>query len=165
MNFQPVSLNDRVSKAKRERFRMTIADLATRLEEQTGGQIPREAWYPVPVIAKFVKFIDSITGKHYDTLSNHPMCGVATYVFVDRVDEYGVPRRFVPITEFFDVEGFIEFLDESRVKLEAGKLGRRMALAKLLWNMRRFVDIARMPRNINMFKIVFEVFVRVTMML
>lgn len=160
VNFQPVSLTGRVSKAERERFRITIADLVARIEEQTGGQIPKEAWYPVPVIAKFVKFIDSITGRYYDTLSNHPMCGVATYVFVDNVDEYGVPRRFVPITEFFDVEGFIEFLDESRVKLEAGKLGRRMALAKLLWNMRRFVDLARMSRNINMFKVVFEVFVR-----
>ncbi|MEM1685943.1 MAG: radical SAM protein [Acidilobaceae archaeon] len=160
VNFQPVSLTGRVSKADRERYRITIADVAARVEEQTNGEIPKDAWYPVPVVAKFVKFIDAITGKYYDTLSNHPMCGAATYVFIDNIDTYGVPRRFIPITEFFDVEGFIEYLDEARIGIESKRLGKRIALVKLLLNLRKYLDTAKMPKNINMYKIIFNVFIR-----
>lgn len=161
VDFQPVSLTGMVPKAERERFRITIADVAARVEEQTGGQITRDSWFPVPVAAKFVKFIDAVTGRYYDTMSNHPLCGAATYVFIDEVDGNGVPTRFIPISGFFDVEGFIEYLDEARVELESrGYLGRRLALIKMLWNMRRFVDTSRMPKNINMYKVLLEVFLK-----
>ncbi len=161
VNFQPISMTGRVSKAERERFRITIADVAERVEEQTGGQINRDSWFPVPVVAKFVKFIDSVTGRYYDTLSNHPICGAATYVFIDKVDSNGVPKRFIPITGFFDVEGFIEYLDEARIGLESKSyLGKRLALVKILWNMRKFIDIGKMPGNINMPKILLEVFLK-----
>ncbi|MFN4046006.1 MAG: tetraether lipid synthase Tes [Acidilobaceae archaeon] len=161
VNFQPVSLTGMVSKAERERFRITIADLASMVEEQTGGQITVDSWFPVPMVAKFVKFIDAVTGRYYDTLSNHPICGAATYVFIDKVDVNGVPTRFIPISGFFDVEGFIEYLDEARVELESKSyIGRRLALVKTLLSMRRFVDTGRMPKNVSIPKILLEVFLK-----
>ncbi|BAA81615.1 conserved hypothetical protein [Aeropyrum pernix K1] len=162
VNFQPVSLTGMMRKHERERMRITIPDVIKRIEEQTDGQIPMDAWYPVPVVAKFVKAIDALTGKLYDTLSNHPACGSATYVFALERDRYGVPRRFLPITEVIDVEGFIEFLDEERIKLEhnSGRLSRLKVAAEIVWRARRFVDFDRMPRDLDIYKLIVSIFLR-----
>ncbi|HID19046.1 TPA: radical SAM protein, partial [Candidatus Bathyarchaeota archaeon] len=48
ITFQPVSLVGRMPKHERERFRITIPDLITRIEDYFDGEIGREDFYPVP---------------------------------------------------------------------------------------------------------------------
>src|SRR5437867_2424047 len=43
VNFQPVSLTGRMKKQEREKYRITIPDCIERIEEQTNGEVPKEA--------------------------------------------------------------------------------------------------------------------------
>ena len=47
----------------------------------------------------------------------HPHCGSATYVF-------GENGRFIPITEFIDVEGFMEFLMDAAEEINKSRIGK-----------------------------------------
>ncbi len=158
VNFQPVSLTGQMKKRERERYRITIADAINGIAEQTDYQIPPEAWFPIPVAAKFAKFVESYTGTEQFCMSNHPMCGAATYVFVEKGAD-GVPKRFIPITEFFDVEGFIEWLDEKRIDLLSGASKKITALKGLI-DLRKFVDTKRIPKDLNITKLLWNVFVK-----
>ncbi|WP_460124622.1 tetraether lipid synthase Tes [Stetteria hydrogenophila] len=160
VNFQPVSLTGQMKKREREKYRITIADAIKGIAEQTDYQIPPEAWYPIPVAAKFAKFIEAWTGTEQFCMANHPMCGAATYVFVERGED-GVPKRFVPITDFFDVDGFIEWLDENRIRLESGsRLAKARALMSGIVDLSKFVDKEKLPKGLNITKLLWNVFVK-----
>ncbi len=158
VNFQPVSLTGQMKKRERERYRITIADAINKIAEQTDYQIPPEAWYPIPVAAKFAKFVESYTGAEQFCMANHPMCGAGTYIFVERGAD-GLPKRFIPITDFFDVDGFIEWLDEKRIDLLSGGSKKIVALKGLI-DLRKFVDTKRMPKELNIAKLLWKVFVK-----
>jgi uncharacterized radical SAM superfamily Fe-S cluster-containing enzyme len=158
VNFQPVSLTGQMKKRERERYRITIADAINEIAEQTDYQIPPEAWYPIPVAAKFAKFVEAYTGTEQFCMANHPICGAGTYIFVERGAD-GLPKRFVPITEFFDVDGFIEWLDEKRIDLLSGRSKKLVALKGLI-DLRRFVDTKKMPKELNITKLLWKIFVK-----
>lgn len=158
VNFQPVSLSGQLKKKERERMRITIADAINKIAEQTDYQIPPEAWYPIPVAAKFAKFIEAWTEIPQFCMSNHPMCGAGTYIFVERGAD-GVPKRIVPISEFFDVDAFVEWLEEKRLYLMAGK-SRRMLMLKSAIDLRRFVDSKKMPKGLSFTKLLWNVFIK-----
>lgn len=160
VNFQPVSLSGQMKKKEREKYRITIADAIKRIAQQTDYQIPPEAWFPIPVAAKFAKFIEAWSGNEQFCMSNHPMCGAATYIFVEN-GENGVPKRFIPITEFFDVEGFVEWLDENRIRLESGsRTAKAMTIVRGAVDLKKFVDTEKMPKGLNIIKLLWNVFVR-----
>ena len=160
VNFQPVSLSGQMKKREREKYRITIADAIKRIAQQTEYQIPPEAWFPIPVAAKFAKFIEAWSGNEQFCMSNHPMCGAATYIFVEN-GENGVPKRFIPITEFFDVEGFVEWLDENRIRLESGsRTAKAMTIVRGAVDLKKFVDTEKMPKGLNITKLLWNVFVR-----
>jgi uncharacterized radical SAM superfamily Fe-S cluster-containing enzyme len=140
VNFQPVSLTGRMKKHELEKFRITIPDVIRLLEEQTGGQIKEKSWYPIPVAAKFAEFIEAVTKKEQFLMANHFVCGAATYVIVDR-DDKGNFRRFYSITDFIDVDGFINYLDDEREKLE--KAGKIRTYLNLLMAVRHLGDFIR----------------------
>ncbi|MEB3852005.1 MAG: radical SAM protein [Desulfurococcales archaeon] len=158
VNFQPVSLTGQMKKRERERYRITIADAINKIAEQTDYQIPPEAWFPIPVAAKFAKFVEAYTGVEQFCMANHPMCGAGTYIFVERGAD-GLPKRYVPITEFFDVDAFIEWLDEKRVDLLSGGSKKLVALKGLI-DLRKFVDTKKMPKGLNITKLLWNVFVK-----
>jgi uncharacterized radical SAM superfamily Fe-S cluster-containing enzyme len=158
VNFQPVSLTGQMKKREREKYRITIADAINGIAEQTDYQIPPEAWYPIPVAAKFAKFVEAYTGTEQFCMANHPMCGAATYVFVERGAD-GIPKRFIPITEFFDVDGFIEWMDEKRIDLLSGASKKITALKGLI-DLRKFVDTKKMPKELNITKLLWKIFVK-----
>ncbi len=158
VNFQPVSLTGQMKKRERERFRITIADAINGIAEQTDYQIPPEAWFPIPVAAKFAKFVEAYTGTEQFCMANHPMCGAATYIFVEK-DSEGIPKRYIPITEFFDVEGFIEWLDENRIELP-NSWSKKLKLIKGAIDLRKFVDTKKIPKDLNLTKLLINVFVR-----
>ena len=158
VNFQPVSLSGQLKKKERERMRITIADAINKIAEQTDHQIPPEAWYPIPVAAKFAKFIEAWTAVPQFCMSNHPMCGAGTYIFVER-DANGLAKRFVPITEFFDVDAFIEWLDEKRIYLLEGK-SKKMLMLKSTLDLKKFVDTKKMPKELSFTKLLWNVFIK-----
>ncbi len=165
VNFQPVSLTGMLRREERRKLRVTIPDVIRAVEEQTGGQIPRDAWYPIPTAAKFAYFLESITGETHFCMANHPACGAATYVYVERNPD-GTVKRFIPITEFLDVEGFIEYIEEKmgefmREGLPSYSGFRKMVkLSKLALDLRKFIDRSKLPPEIDFWKLLFNVIVK-----
>ncbi|BES81370.1 tetraether lipid synthase Tes [Pyrodictium abyssi] len=165
VNFQPVSLTGRMRKDERRRYRVTIPDVLKWVEEQTDGQIPADSWFPIPVAAKVAYFLEAMSGELKVCMGNHPACGSATYVFVERGSD-GLPKRFIPITEFFDVEGFVEYIEEKTAELRReeftsiAKFKRALRLASIVKDISKFVDRERIPKNLNITKLLVNVFVK-----
>ncbi|PMP60953.1 MAG: radical SAM protein [Caldisphaera sp.] len=158
VNFQPVSLSGQLKKQEREKLRITIADAIINIEEQTDGQIPRDTWYPIPVAAKFAKFIEVSTDNQQFCMSNHPACGSANYVFIER-DQNGIPTRFIPIGSFFDVDGFLEYLDKERIDILDSKF-KKLHLLKGIIDLRKFVDQEKMPKDLKFNKLLASIFLK-----
>jgi len=146
INYQPVSLVGRMPQAERERFRITIPETIQRIEEQTGGEIAKEDFYPVPSIIPFSHFVEALTGEVEYELSAHFACGMATYVFKDK-------DRLIPITRFVDVEGVLEYLEEKAHELKSGK-SRYVVGAKLLYKLGSFIDKKKQPKWLSLSKII-----------
>ena len=157
VNFQPVSLTGQMPKSEREKYRITIPEVIKLVEEQTDGQIDRDAWYPVPITVIISRFIQLFSGEEKMHMTVHPACGMATYVHVKRGS--GGEIEFTPITRFVDVEGFFEYLKEKTDELEKGK-NKYIVGLKILYNLRKFIDNEKQPKDINLWKLIFNIFVR-----
>jgi len=154
VNFQPVSITGMMKRYERAKYRVTIADLIKAVEEQTEGEIPSEAWYPVPVSAIFSRFIEGLTGEFKIEMANHPFCGAATYVYVDKTGK-GLPK-LIPITNFVDVDGLLEYLEEKWNELFSGST-RLLVGLKFLYSIRKFFYEDKMPPGFNLYKILFNI--------
>ncbi|WP_456475132.1 tetraether lipid synthase Tes, partial [Candidatus Pyrohabitans sp.] len=115
VNFQPVSLVGRMPRKERERRRITIPGVIKAIEEQTSGAIAREDFFPVPSTTRLTDFMEAIFARPKYRLSTHFACGMATYAFKQG-------DKLVPLTRFFDVEGFLEFLHELNFEVEHSRL-------------------------------------------
>lgn len=149
VNFQPVSLVGRMPEKLRRQQRITIPGAIKKIEEQTDGQIGRDAWFPVPCAKQVTDFIEAIKQEPKYRLSIHFACGMATYAFKD---ENG---RLVPITDFFNIEGFFDLLGELTRELNGSKhrnVRKYYVLAKLLKNLPKYVDQKKAPKNLNIVK-------------
>jgi hypothetical protein len=152
VNFQPVSLVGSMPKREREQFRITIPDCIKAIEEQTGGEIGREDFYPVPSVTPISRFIEALTGNPQYELTTHFACGMATYVFKDN-------GRLIPITRFVDVEGLFEFLNEKAEEITNSRMKTVKALKNVV-DLRKFIDSSKAPRGFNVSKILFDVLVK-----
>ncbi|MEW6592094.1 MAG: tetraether lipid synthase Tes [Candidatus Hadarchaeota archaeon] len=152
VNFQPVSLVGRMPKEERERYRITIPDVIKRIEEQTNGEITMNDFFSVPAAMTISEFVEALTGKPMYDLSSHFACGAATYVFED-------DGRLVPLTRFIDVEGLLEYLGEKTQELKGGK-SKLLVGTKLLYNIGKFIDKKKKPKNLDVDKIIFNAFVK-----
>ncbi|NOZ82475.1 MAG: radical SAM protein [Euryarchaeota archaeon] len=150
VNFQPVSLVGRMPREERLRHRVTIPDVILALEEQTSGEVSRYDFYPVPSITALSHVVEALTGKPQYELSTHFACGMATYVFLDG-------QRLVPITRFVDIEGLLEYLNESAVRLESAGMVERL---RILAGIRRFVDARAAPQGLKVHALLFNAIVR-----
>ncbi len=141
VNFQPVSFTGLMPRELREKERVTISDLIEVIDEQSGGQIELKDWYPVPVTVAFSKFIEALYKDLKFEMTNHPACGVATYVYVED------PKRFkvVPITRIVDVEGRAEYLYEKAEEVKNSKLPKKLKAAMVLAGARKFIDLSKFP--------------------
>jgi len=118
VNFQPVSLAGRIDYEKRKEMRITNSECIKLIEEQTGGKIKSEDFYPVPVVVPISKAIGALKGHRYVEFTAHPHCGMATYVFVEDDD------KMIPITRYADVEAFGKAMGKAYEKVEAGNRTR-----------------------------------------
>ncbi|MEM2320604.1 MAG: radical SAM protein [Candidatus Bathyarchaeia archaeon] len=122
VNFQPVSLCGRLPAEERMNMRITIPDWIKLVEEQTGGQIRRTDFYPVPTVVPVSKAVGAIKGRRYVEFTAHPHCGMATYIFVE-------DGKIVSITRYAKVDKFIETMEKVYREVEGGhKLGAKLRL-------------------------------------
>lgn len=151
VDFQPVSLVGRMPASERHAKRVTIPDAIQAIEEQTDGQVPADAWYPIPSVLPVSEFSELWQDNSLYELSNHFACGMATYVYVDG-DE------LVPITDFFDVEAFLRALEELADRFDAplSKLGRARVGALLAWELFHGLDRSAQPDDVRLGRWLFE---------
>jgi uncharacterized radical SAM superfamily Fe-S cluster-containing enzyme len=149
INYQPVSLVGRITKADREKFRITIPDVIKKIEEQTNGALRKENWYPVPTVSPVTHFFEALTDRPRFELTAHPACGMATYLFLDG-------DKIIPLPEFFDVEGFLKFLEELS-KQAKGITGKIYTSFKILSKLNSFVDKDKQPKDLNLANILFNI--------
>ena len=161
VDFQPVSIVGQVPREKRKEMRITIPDVIKKIEEQTDGQIPSDAWYPIPIAGVFSDFIQALTRRPQIRFSNHPACGAATYVFPEFETAEGKRKtaNFIPITEFVDVEAIYEYLKEKVEALEKGA-NRYLTMARFLAKLPSFVDRKRQPEGLDLIRLLKNIFVR-----
>ena len=161
VNFQPVSIVGQVPKEKRKEIRITIPEVIRAIEEQTDGQIPMDAWYPIPFASVLSDFVEALTGNPVIRFSNHPACGMATYVFpeFEVVNGQRKLKRLIPITEFVDVAGLYEYLKEKTEELRAGA-NKKWILAKVIAKLPRLIDRKKQPKGLNLFRLIADIFIR-----
>jgi uncharacterized radical SAM superfamily Fe-S cluster-containing enzyme len=161
VNFQPVSLVGQMPRKERDKYRITIPDVIKKIEEQTNGQIPRDAWYTVPFSTAISDFVEALTGRPQYKFTNHPACGMATYVFPEFSYKNGekVLKRFVPITEFVDVEGFHDYLQEKADEIRKGA-NKYITAMKVLLNIGKFIRKDKQPEGIDLMSTLRKIFLR-----
>jgi len=148
VNYQPVSLVGRMPRKEREKFRITIPDVIKCIEEQTGGEITKEDFYPVPSVKAVTDFVEALVKKPQYSLSTHFACGMATYVFRDE-------GRMIPITRFVDVEGLFEYLEEKAGELREGR-SKYIVGAKMLYKLNSFIDKKKSPKGFSLAKLIYN---------
>ncbi|KUG20147.1 moaa/nifb/pqqe family protein [hydrocarbon metagenome] len=113
VNFQPVAFTGAASEDDVRNERITIPDLAERIEEQTDGIIRKDYFYPVPCVVPVSELIEAYTGKPQVTFTTHQHCGAATYVFIT---EDGM----MPVNKMVDVDSFFESIKKMETNLKKG---------------------------------------------
>ena len=106
VNFQPVSITGRIDYEARKEMRITIPDVIHLIEEQTGGKIPANVWYPVPAMMPVGRALGLMKGTPQLELSTHFACGMSTFIYIDDDGNYE------PITNLIDVDKFLGILEE-----------------------------------------------------
>jgi hypothetical protein len=126
VNFQPVSFAGRIDAGERRRLRITIPEVLELIERQTDGQIKKQDFYTCPTVVPMARAIGGLKKKTYPEFSNHPACGLATFVFVE--DE-----EMIPITRYVDIDKFMHTMEKVAEALDAGKKTKaRLNLLKSL---------------------------------
>ncbi len=146
VNFQPVSLTGRMSKKEREKYRITIPDCIKRIEEQTNGEIPEDAWFPVPSCMPLTDVIEAFSKRPKYELSIHFACGAGTYVFEDIET-----RKLVPLTTFVDIQGLLEYFEEKTEEIRSGK-NRYTTMLDIVRSLNSFVEKSKQPKGLDLAK-------------
>ncbi len=155
VNFQPVSLVGRMPTKLREQQRITIPGAIKLIEEQTNGVIRKEHWFSVPYTGGIAKFLEALTGDYTYDLSIHFACGAGTYVFLDK------DNKVIPITEFLDAAGLLEYLQEKVDEMEGkSKLARKMIAAKAVLGIGKFIDKEKQPKGFNILGMLSSIFTK-----
>ncbi len=117
------------------------------LEKQTEGQIGPDDFYSVPYVVPLSLFLERWHNKQMTKLSCHPACGSATYIYVEG-------RKIIPITRFLDVNGFFNLIKQINEDKEKNRrIWKVKAISKIIKEIPRLVDKAKMPKSINIAKL------------
>lgn len=152
INFQPVSFTGRINKEERMKQRITIPDLFGLIEEQTGGEITGEDFYPVPFVVPVSHFANAGEKDPNIEFTVHPHCGTGTYIYMEN-------GRMIPITRFIDVEGLIEHIDElaSGGKWLGRSIGGIMRMSSLISALPKYIDKEKAPKSVDVKQLIINV--------
>ncbi|MEM5872416.1 MAG: radical SAM protein [Candidatus Aenigmatarchaeota archaeon] len=148
VNYQPVSLVGRITKADVKKFRITIPDVIKKIEEQTNGMVSKEDWYPVPTVTPITHYFEALTNMPKYELTAHPACGMATYLFLDG-------EKVIPLPKFFNVEGFLKFLEELAEQARGYK--KIYTTLKIITKLNSFIDKKKQPKGLKISRILFNI--------
>lgn len=152
VNYQPVSLVGRITKADVKRYRITIPDVIEKIEEQTDGLVCKADWYPVPFVTPITHIIEALTGLPRYEFTAHPVCGMGTYLVLDG-------KKATPIPRFIDVEGLFEFLNEKAEEIKSGK-SKVFTSLKILTKIGSFVDKNKQPKGLDFSKLFYHILLK-----
>ena len=155
--FQPVSFTGRdedVPDDIRIRQRYTLADMATDLESQLGGDLKAHRdWFPLSSYSAFTSVMDMLQGADapwgWSSCNCHPNCGVFTLMVVNRHT-----GQWTPLFKFFDYE---QFMKDVGVITDTAR-GKKLTMAQLGMAIMRNYDPSLAPEGfpvsqiINLFK-------------
>jgi uncharacterized radical SAM superfamily Fe-S cluster-containing enzyme len=155
--FQPVSFTGRdedVPDAVRIKQRYTLADMATDLEKQLGGDLKAlRDWYPLSSYSAFTSVMDMLQGADapwgWSSCNCHPNCGVFTLMVVNRHT-----GDWTPLFKFFNYE---QFMKDVAVITDTAR-GQKLSMAQLGMAIMRNYDASRAPEGfpvsqiVNLFK-------------
>jgi uncharacterized radical SAM superfamily Fe-S cluster-containing enzyme len=160
INFQPVSLVGRMPREEREKRRITIPDVIERLEEQTGGEVRKSDFYPVPTVVPITHLVEAIKGKPQYEFSCLPFCGAATYIF--REGNGSGSSKLIPITRFVEVENLLDSIENAAKKIGDSKIktfSRLVEVSKLAAAIRTMIDEEKEPEDLDLSKILKEILI------
>lgn len=144
VNFQPVAFTGRINKEELERQRYTLTDLVHDVEKQTGFANKGD-WYPVPTVVPISTLVSALVDQPKVTFTAHPHCGLATYLFVQDVN------NVIPLTRFVDVEPLFAELYELSEKAEKSKV-KLPAKVKALNILRKYIRKEKAPEGLDLIK-------------
>ncbi len=150
INFQPISFSGRVDQAERLSKRITIPDIFRLVEEQTGGEITRDDFYPVSFVAPISRLIHAETGISRPVFSVHPHCGAATYVFHNK-------GRLIPISRFVDLDGLFELLNNEVEHFDGTSVSRLKMRSRIVSELPRLIDESGAPEDLNIVRMLLKV--------
>ncbi|HII05833.1 MAG TPA: radical SAM protein [Methanotrichaceae archaeon] len=142
LNFQPISFTGRANQAERLSRRITIPDFFHLVEEQTGGEITKDDFYPVSFVAPISRLVSAETGISRPVFSVHPHCGAATYVFHHN-------GHLIPISRFVDLEGLYELLNEEVEHFDGTLISRLKMHSRIVSELPKLIDESGAPEGLN----------------
>lgn len=144
INFQPVSFAGRINKEERMKKRFTIPYLLELIEDQTGGELKADDFYPVPFVVPVSHFTTCQDEIPCVEFTVHPHCGTGTYVYIEN-------GKMIPITRFIDVEGLLEYIDELALDLNkwSRSIGKITRLSNLIKALPKYIDHDKAPASVD----------------
>jgi len=145
VNFQPVSLVGMMPHKLRKEQRVTIPGAITRIEDQTGGEITRDDFFPIPCSKNVTNFIEVMKQQPKYRLSTHFACGMATYVFKEG-------DKMISLPQFFDVQGFFEYLgtlSDDVTNARFKNVAKAKVVGSVMLNIKKYVDNSKKPKDLK----------------
>lgn len=150
--FQPVSFAGRTPKEEVEEQRITVSDFENLVEEQTDSEIKVEDFYTASSVLPISEFIEAIEGEPQVKFTCHPHCGAATYVFIDK-------DKIIPITQFIDVDRFLNLLLNSSDDItDGGLVAKSKLLARATIQLPQTISLSKTPESLDIKNILIKVF-------
>ncbi len=153
INFQPISFAGRINKKDMIKKRITLPDLIDLIEEQTGGTIASDDFYPVPFIVPISHFVNANENIPNVEFTVHPHCGIGTYLYIEN-------GKIIPITHFIDVEGLVEHVQElakNDYEWMGKSIGKIKRLGSLISALPKYIDLSKAPESVDVKKLFIDV--------
>lgn len=148
VNFQPVAFTGAASDEDLQKSRITIPDVLDEIEQQMGGILKKDDFYPVPCVLPFSDLVEAYTGRPQVRFTAHQHCGAATYVFVR---EDGI----VPVNRMVDVDSFFESIEHMAETLKkGGAINKYKALLEGVKNMHDSVKKSEQSNTTEFWKLI-----------
>lgn len=148
INFQPVAFTGAASDDDLQKSRITIPDVLDRVEEQMGGVLKKDDFYPVPCVLPFSDLVEAYTGKSQSRFTAHQHCGAATYIFVQ-------PDGVIPVNRMVDVDSLFASIEHMADTIKkGGTINKYKALLEGVKDMHTSVRMGEQGDTSNFWKLI-----------
>lgn len=152
VNFQPISFCGRMSPEERSDQRFTIPDIIKTLEKHSKGLIREESFFPIPSVVPLSVLAEQMLNQKQVKLSAHPLCGAASYLFLDK-------GKVISIANFLNINEFLVDLNSlTRKERRNGFVDKVLTLDELRRVLNKHVDKEKSPPFLNFNKMFLELF-------